>query len=133
MPDNDQTVVDEPVVTDDLVFTTTKKDRTSSGVSEQLHVEIDGEVLTAVRPTDDAFALLTVAGARSTPMPDRMRAIIDFLDDAFDEPSRVRLRDRLLDRGDDFGFEDLLPIMVEIVKRWQAERAPRPARARRAR
>ena len=119
--------VDE-VTVPDLSFTTTKKDRAASRVGESLTIDIDGDEYEVVRPKDDSFALLTLAGARSA-----IKAVTDFLDDAFTEESRMRLRDRLLDREDDFGFEDLLPIMVEIVKRWTADSAPRRARSRRAR
>jgi len=124
--------VDE-VTVPDLSFTTTKKDREDSRVGESLTIDIDGDEYEVVRPKDDSFALLTLAGARSATMADRIKAVTDFLDDAFTEESRMRLRDRLLDREDDFGFEDLLPIMVEIVKRWTADSAPRRARTRRTR
>jgi hypothetical protein len=120
----------EPEVSPDLVFTTEVKDRTGSDVGQELPFKVDEVTYTAVRPPDDAFVFLTTAAVRSTPMAERMAAIIQFLGEALVEESAVRLRDRLLDPKDDFSFTDLLPIMESLVKKWQKGRKPRPARAR---
>jgi hypothetical protein len=117
----------------DLVFTTKVKDRTDSDVGKLLRFTIDGERFEATKPKDDAFVFLTTAAARSTPMGERMAAIIQFVDHALTEESGIRVRDRLLDRDDDFGFEDLLDILQKIVKHWTRGKKPNPARYRNAR
>lgn len=114
----------------DLVFTTTAKDRTDSDVGKLLRFDIDGEFYEAMRPKDDAFVFLTTAAARSTPMAERMSAIIQFIDHALTEESGIRIRDRLLDREDDFSFEDLLDILQKIVRHWGKGKGPRQARRR---
>lgn len=119
----------------DLVFTTKKKERDDQDADARkvTHFDIDGEIYSAVKPAEAAYVFLTTAAARSMPMSERMAAIIQFLDHALTEESGIRVRDRLLDRDDEFSFEDLLDILQKIVKHWtrgKGGKGPQQARYR---
>lgn len=125
---------ERPDVAPDLRFTTKAKDRKDDQAGEELHMEIDGEIYTAVRPAESAFIFVSTAGARSTPTAEKMKAIIEFIGEAFTEESGVRLRDRLLDKTDEFEFDDLLPILRVLARKWSKGKPKmRNARDRRRR
>lgn len=112
-----------------LSFTSTVKDRAAEGYGETRVFEVDGELYVMVRPIDDAFVLLTTAAAATTPMADRVAAIMEFLAEAVDEGDQIRLRNRLKDPHDDFGFLDLLDVLERVVETFTEKRGPKQARA----
>jgi hypothetical protein len=103
-------------VAEGLSFTSTKKDRDAEGVGEQRGFEIDGETYVFHRPPDDTFVLLSVAGATTTPMADRIAAMVEFLAEATDEEDFLRLRARIKNPADNFGFTDLFDMIPTIVQ-----------------
>lgn len=115
-------------VADGLSFTSTKKDREAEGVGEQRPFDIDGETYVFHRPSDDTFVLLSVAGATTTPMADRIAAMVEFLAEATDEQDFLRLRERIKNPGDDFGFTDLFDMIPKIVETF-SQRGPKMARS----
>ncbi|MBA9005916.1 hypothetical protein [Thermomonospora cellulosilytica] len=118
-----------PPVPEELVFTTSAKDRPAADEGDrELPFEIDGERYVAHRPADSSFALVMSAGARTMSAPNRMAAITRFLDSTLSPESRDRLLDRLEDPDDPFELEDLTRVLVALVKRWSA--ASRPGKAR---
>lgn len=123
---------DQEPVPDGLVFTTAAKPKPKTEGPDTVTFELDGERMVAVRPVDDAFVLLTAAGARSMPSPEKTAAIINFLDECFDEPTAMRIRDRLLDHDDPFDFKDgLMPILEKLLRIWTNAKRGRSQRRRR--
>lgn len=116
-------------VSEGLSFTSTVKDRDAEGYGETRVFDVDGELYVMVRPIDDAFVLLTTAAAATTPMPDRVAAILEFLAEAVDEGDQIRLRARMKDPNDDFGFLDLLDILERVVETFTKNKGPKQARA----
>lgn len=116
-------------VTPGLSFTSTRKDRAAEHVGEVRVFEVDGEKYIARRPVDDAFVLLTTAAAKTTPMAERIAAILEFLGEVVDEADQVRLRNRLKDPADDFGFLDLFDVLEKVVATFSKNKGPQQARA----
>lgn len=112
-----------------LSFTSTEKDRAAEGVGEERPFEIDGEVYVAHRPVDETFVLLSTASATSTPQADRLAAIVEFVAAVVDEDDFLRLRARLKDPKDNFGFNDLISVMEKVVGTFTRNKGPQQARA----
>lgn len=112
-----------------LSFTSEKKDREAEGVGEERVFEVDGEVYVARRPPDDTFVLLSTASAVSTPQADRLASIVEFVAEVVDEADFLRLRSRMKDPLDDFGFVDLVKIMESVVGTFSRDKGPKQARA----
>lgn len=112
-----------------LSFTSMEKDRAAEGVGEERPFEVDGEVYVAHRPVDEAFVLLSTASATSTPQADRLAAIVEFVAEVVDEDDFLRLRARLKDPKDNFGFNDLIKVMETVVGTFTSNKGPKQARA----
>lgn len=69
-------------------------------------------------PTEGQVAMTMAAMGRHTNNNTKLAGIIDFMIGVLDEPSHHYIVDRLMDRKDPFGLEDVEGIMMEMIEEW---------------
>lgn len=136
-PDLDEDDVEIP---EDLVFTTDApaSDEELEAETPEEYVqefEIDGVILVATKPEEGAFTIILGALSNTATIADRTQAILTFIQASLDEPSRMYVMNRLLQKGDKFDIEFLAKIVNNLLKRWapKQNRAARRLSARRRR
>lgn len=117
------------VVGDGLSFTSAPKPAEGLHPDDVKPFDIDGEIYVATRPSDDAYVLMATAGATTTPFPDRVAAIIEFLYELVDEQDFLRIRVRLKDRKDPLTHIGLFEHMTRVTDTFP-NRGPKQSRAR---
>lgn len=89
--------------------------------------KIDGREVTAYRP-DEAMIAIVIGrtGSRATP-GEVGAAAIDFFYSVLDDKSARWIEDRLFDRKDPFGLEQILEILFDLVEEWTGRPTERPS------
>jgi hypothetical protein len=103
-------------------FTTAVRERTEEEEAEEaeglLEFDIDGEPMEAHRPSPEQFALLMHAAGTYTSTKDAIAGFIDFIWSTMDRQYAQHLRNRLLDKDDDFGLPEIEDIVSWMVEEW---------------
>lgn len=103
-------------------FTTAVKERVEpeDGETEPglLEFDLDGEPMEAHEPSPEQFALLMQAAGTYTSTKDSIAGFIDFIWSVMDKPHAQHLRNRLLDRDDDFGLDEIEDMVAWMVEEW---------------
>lgn len=73
---------------------------------------------TYYRPTPEQVAMLMSSLGRHTSHQTQLAGAIDFFVAVLDEDSHAYIVDRLMNRNDPFGLEDVEPIIMEMVEEW---------------
>lgn len=89
---------------------------------------LDGETFLAFEPKKAVRAMLFAAAAQSASDADRINAILTWCDAALSPLSNMRIKQRLLDRTDDLGVEDLSDLMTRLTEYWDARDGSRATR-----
>lgn len=83
-----------------------------------LEFDLDGEQITAHKPTPEMFAILMHAAGRYTTTADAVSGFIDFFYECMDRSAAQHIRSRLLSRDDDFGLDEVEDIVAWMVEEW---------------
>lgn len=70
------------------------------------------------RPSDGQIAMVMASVGRHANNAAKMAGIIDFFVAVLDEESHYYIVDRLMDREDPFGLEEVEQIMAEMIEEW---------------
>lgn len=109
-----------------LEFTTAPKtdDTTTGPEIPALPLRLDGVDLLAVKPKDALIAELGAVTSRRTPVLEKIRVALNFLDDCLLSPGKDHVRGRLLDPTDALDVADVMPMLTAIAEHWKASTAP---------
>jgi hypothetical protein len=83
--------------------------------------------LVAFRPGDGQIAVLMADTARHTDVRTKVSGAIDFFQSCFDDDDAAYLRNRLLDRNDDFGMPTVQDIITSLLEEWSGRPSARPS------
>jgi len=83
-----------------------------------LKFKVDGRELTAYKPSDGQLAMLMVAVSKHVSQSTQIAGVIDFFVSVMDNTSHGYIVDRLMDREDMFGIEEVQAIMEWMVEEW---------------
>lgn len=103
-------------------FTTAVKERIEpeDGETEPglLEFDLDGEPMEAHEPSPEQFALLMQAAGTYTSTKDAIAGFIDFIWSVMEREYAQHLRNRLLDRNDAFGLDEIEEMVAWMVEEW---------------
>lgn len=88
------------------------------GDAAETKFNVDGVECIAYKPQDGQLAILMATTGRHSNLHEKIAGVINFFVATLDEESHHHLVDRLLDREDDFGIEEVTEIMQELVEEW---------------
>lgn len=87
---------------------------------------IDGHECRYFKPGDGQLAVVMAAVGRHTSVQGKIAGIINFFASVLDDSSNVYVVDRLLDRKDPFGLEEVQDIMEAMIEDWSGKVTPPP-------
>lgn len=111
-----------------LSFTTDSSQEAASAIdgAEPIEFTLDDETFKAYPPTPAQFAYhVREQSHRDTSR--RIASVINFLDGLLDEQGRDRFAERLLDRDDPFGLDDVNNIIAGLIEEWTANPTEPPS------
>lgn len=110
-------------------FTTALKavEDVEQGADPAMHFTVDGRELTCYPPNDGQLAMLMATTGRHTTMQRKIAGVIDFFVEVMDDDSAAYLTQRLLDRQDVFGVEEVEEIMAWMVEEWTGRPTQSPS------
>jgi hypothetical protein len=93
----------------------------TEGEPETLEFKVDGTVLVCYPPSEGQLVLIMAAmsGVYNTE-GEQAAIIINFLISLLNEDGSRYVQRRLMDRKDEFGFENVMQILEYIVEEWTA-------------
>lgn len=103
-------------------FTTAAK--IAAEEQESVEFKIDGQEIKSYRPGDGQIALVMAGTGRHTSVATRIASIIDFMMGCMDEDSATYITERLMDRTDPFGLEEVEEILGYIIEEWTGRPTP---------
>lgn len=127
---------DEQPIPDDLIFDVPEPDpdaQSEQNDDDVLEFKIGDQICYAVRPDDGAWILLIRSLGSSKTWVDRIEAIMQIVDDTFDDASKFYVYSRLRARGDNFNSNILADIVTKLVEKWTPEQGNRAQRRQQAR
>lgn len=80
--------------------------------------KVDGVVCNAYKPDDSQIAVFFATVGRGASNADRIAGVLNFFDAVLDKKSSDYLTGRLLDRTDNFKFEQVEDILEGLVEDW---------------
>lgn len=92
-----------------------------------MHFTVDGRELTCYPPSDGQLAILIATTGRHTSQATQVAGVVNFFVEVMDEPSHAYLVDRLLDRTDPFGIEEVEAIMSWMIEEWTGRPTQSPS------
>jgi hypothetical protein len=98
-------------------FTTAAEEKVDGGL-QALTFVIDGHELTAHPPRDGQVAMMMARMGRHSSNNDKVAGMIDLFVALFDKADEQYVVDRLLDREDDFGIEQISDVMTWLMEEW---------------
>lgn len=107
-------------------FTTALKEVTGDA-EDTLQFTVDGRELTAYFPGDGQLAMLAASLGRHSSQHTAIAGIIDFFVEVMDDESHAYLVERLLDRKDPFGLDEVQSIMEWMMEEWTARPTQSPS------
>jgi hypothetical protein len=81
---------------------------------------VDGRKMIAHRPGDGQLAVLMAMTSRHSKDVEQIAGIINFFVDVLDDHDHHYIVDRLMDRKDPFGVEEVTAILEYMVEEWTA-------------
>lgn len=89
--------------------------------------------LIAYHPGDGQIAILMAETGRHTNLHTKVAGAIDFFQSVFSDDDAVYLRNRLLDRTDDFGMPTVQAIIEWLLEEWSGRPTGAPSASTRSR
>jgi hypothetical protein len=108
-------------------FTTAIKAAEESEEESTLEFAVDGVMCKAYRPNDGQLAYLMASTGRHQSDQEQVAGIINFFVAVLDDDSHTYLVNRLLDRKDQFGLEQVQKVMEWMVSEWSGRPTKRPS------
>ena len=126
--EDDRDIGDIPA---DLVFRTKPKDADDEADDDRdfLEIDLDGEILLAMRPSKGAWTILLAAVSRAATQDDRTHAIMNFVYSSFDAPANMLISKRLMSPTDNFDIDVIGDIVGKLITKWAPEYSRKERRA----
>jgi len=83
-----------------------------------LHFSVNGFPCTAYRPGDGQLAVLMASSSRHSTSQESVAGIINFFASVLDDDANSHIVQRLLNRKDPFGIEQVQEIMEWMIEEW---------------
>lgn len=81
----------------------------------------------AYRPLPSQFAIAVSATGPRRDVATKLAGVIDFMVEVLDDEGQAYITNRLMDRKDPFGLEELEQIMEWMIEEWTARPTERPS------
>lgn len=94
---------------------------------EEFHFDLDGKTMTCYRPEPEQWAVTMAGMGRFSSMRDQAAAVINFFVGIMDEQSASHITERLLDRTDPFGLEEVQNIFEWLTEAWSGNPTESPS------
>lgn len=104
--------------------TAVKEAHDPDDMDEGLTVSIDGHILRYYKPTDGQVAVYFASSGRHAATNERVSAVINFFVEMFAKEDQPYLVDRLLDRDDPFGIDNVQEILEAMIEEWSGRPTP---------
>jgi len=108
-------------------FQTAVKAVTEPVEDTAMQFSIDGRELVCYPPEPAQLAVLMAAVGRHASLQTKVAGVIDFFVEVMDEESHAYIRERLLDRTDPFGLEEVEEIMSWMIEEWSGRPTESPS------
>jgi len=110
-------------------YTTAVKAKAEEGTDAEglVRFEIDGHEVTASRPSDAMIAIIIARTGKRSSQAEVAAAAIDFFYSVLDPKSQRYIEDRLFDNQDDFGLEEVLEVLFDLIEEWTGRPTVRPS------
>lgn len=106
-----------------LEFTTDLKAKTEEQEAVEADViefKVDGQILRAYPPTASQIAVAVAGTGKRVPFERKIQTVVDFFVRILDDEDAAYVTERLLDRSDPFGLEQIEQIMKGLMEEWSA-------------
>lgn len=110
-------------------YTTAAKAKAEEGTTEEgvVRFPIDGHEVTAHKPDEAMIAIMIARTGRLSSNSEVAAAAIDFFMYVLDRNSARYIQDRLFDREDPFGLEEVVEILYDLIEEWSGRPIVRPS------
>jgi hypothetical protein len=92
-----------------------------------LEFKIDGQTVSAYRPTDGQIAVLMASLGRHTAESTKVAGVIDFFVATLDDESYNYVVNRLLSRDDPLDLEPIQEVIEWLIEEWSGRPTPKPS------
>lgn len=114
-------------------FTTALREVTDEDKEEGWTFKVDGRELTCFPPEPAQLAVLMASTSRHTRISEQIAGTINFFVEVMDDDSATYLTQRLLNRTDPFGIEEVTEIMEWMIEEWTGRPTQPPSVSTRSR
>lgn len=108
-------------------FTTAAKATSTEDVVEPIKFMVDDDEITAYPPTPGQFAIMVTRSSEYAKDTERAAGQIDFFLGMLDEPSKMIIGNRLLDREDKLDLDDIAEIFTWLLGEFSARPTKSPS------
>lgn len=108
-------------------FTTAVKAAESEDDKPDLEFNVDGVLVTAYYPGDGQLAYLMASTGKHQPATEQVAGLINFFVAVLDDESHGYIVNKLLDRKDPFGLEEVQDIFEWMVEQWAGRPTKQPS------
>jgi len=98
-----------------------------------LEFKVDGELVRAYKPSDGQLAFLMASTGRHSSPEEQIAGIINFFVATLDDESHTFIVNKLLNRRDPFGIEQVQNIMEWMIEEWSGRPTKSPSGSTRSR
>lgn len=99
-------------------FVTAVNEAYEDDVEEGQTLVLDGRDLTYYKPAEGQYMVFMASTSRHSPQNEQIAAVVNFFVELFDKDSQVYLVERLLDRDDPFGIDQINEILDALAEEW---------------
>lgn len=110
-------------------FVTAVAEATTESTEEQkgMAFAVDGVELRCFKPRDGQVAVLMASTGRHSSEEEKVAGLINFFVAVLDNQSHTYIVNRLLDREDEFGLEQVTAIMEWMIEEWSGRPTQSPS------
>ncbi len=99
-------------------FVTAVQEAYEGEADEGQTMKLDGRELTYYKPAEGQFMVFMASTSRHSSTQEQIAAVVNFFVELFDKDSQAHLVERLLDREDPFGIEQINNILDALAEDW---------------
>lgn len=99
-------------------FVTAVQEAYEGEVDEGQVLKLDGRELTYYKPAEGQYMVFMASTTRRSSQQEQIAAVVNFFVELFDKESQAHLVERLLDREDPFGIEQINDILDALAEEW---------------
>lgn len=110
-------------------FTTAAKaaDEDAAAIGEPITITVDGDEITFIPPTSGQLTLAMVGASEVSNNLERMAATINFFFSLLSDEDRIMFKQRLYDREDPFGPDEIGALTEMLMEEWSARPIKQPS------